>query len=279
MRLLDLSPTPLPRALRPPAWIKAAAIGFLYWLAFLLLLEPGNLLRDGGAGLRWDQEVLRILVAACMGASVTPLLLALTRRYPIEGGRLVRRWTLQALAIAVLAAALIVASCFLAAWLLAAKPLPSLRAIGGQLSGNWALLVYCMATFMAAAHAIRFYRQGLSQPPTRPAVGQIAVTSRGRVTLVEIDAIDWIESQGNYLALHVGNATHLARDTLAHFEARLDPAAFVRVHRGAIIRLDRARSLRPLANGDALVTLADGQQVRCSRSHRQALAGRLTISL
>ncbi|MDB5432206.1 MAG: response regulator of the LytR/AlgR family [Caulobacter sp.] len=275
MSSLDLSPTPLPRALRPPAWIKAAAIGFLYWLAFLLLLEPGNLLRDGGPGLRWDQEVLRILVAACMGASVTPLLLALARRYPIERARLLRHGAVQALAIGVLAAALIVASCFPAAWLLAAKPLPSVRAIGDQLSGNWALLVYCMATFMAAAHAIRFYRQGQGPAPARPDAGQIAVTSRGRVTLIEIDAVDWIESQGNYLALHVGRATHLVRDTLARFEARLDPAAFVRIHRGAVIRLDRARALRPLANGDALVTLADGQEVRCSRSHRRALAGRL----
>jgi two-component system LytT family response regulator len=248
-------------------------VGFVYWLAFLLLLEPGNLFRDGVAGLRWDQEVLRIVIAALMGASVTPLLVALANRFPIERPRLLRHAGLHGAAIGALAAGLIIASCFPAAWVLAQRPLPSLRGIGDQLSANWALLVYCMAAFTAALHALRFRR--MHRPAALAPDDCITVTSRGRVTRVEIGAIDWIESQGNYLALHAGPATHLVRDTLGGFEARLDPGRFIRIHRRTIVAVDRLRALRPLANGDAEVTLADGRDLRCSRSYRPALAGRL----
>ena len=210
-----------------------------------------------------------------MGASVTPILVALSNRHPIERPRLLRHGSLHGLAIAGLAAGLIVASCFPAAWFLAGRPLPSIREVGEQLSGNWALLVYCMAAFTAALHAIRFRSGSRSAAPAGDSTSRITVTSRGRVTLVEVAAIDWIESQGNYLALHAGPATHLVRDTLAAFQARLGAGAFVRVHRRSIVRLDRLRSLRPLASGDALVTLADGREVRCSRSYRAALALRM----
>ena len=102
----------------------------------------------------------------------------------------------------------------------------------------------------------------------------MAVKTRGRLGYVEVDSIEWIESQGNYLALHVGSRAHLIRETLANFERRLDPNKFVRVHRRTIVAVDRIREIRPLANGDSELILHDGRELRASRSYREALRKR-----
>ena len=68
-----------------PPWLRSAGYGYLYWLVFLVALEPGNVLRalNMGHTLQVDIEVARISVAALLGASVLPLLVALTRRFPL----------------------------------------------------------------------------------------------------------------------------------------------------------------------------------------------------
>lgn len=277
--VLALAPFPRPRRRAPNLWVAGLAVGFLYWLAFLLLLEPGNLLAAaaGGYALDWRYETLRILVAALMGASVTPALLMLTRRWPVEGPRLLPRAALHGVAIAAMAAGLIVASCFVAHWVKGAGLVPGPREVAGELSANWALLVYCMAAFTAAAHVLRARRRNAAaEPAPEPVVlGRIAVVSRGRAAFVEAADIDWVETQGNYVALYTAGACHLVREPLSRFEARLDPARFVRAHRRIVVAADRVRAMRPLANGDALLTLADGRELRCSRSYRAALAARL----
>ena len=93
-------------------------------------------------------------------------------------------------------------------------------------------------------------------------------------TMVEVDTIDWIESQGNYLALHIGTSVHLIRETMASVSARLDPERLVRVHRGAIVAIDRIVGLETFDNGDGLIQLRDGSRVKLSRTYRKALRDR-----
>jgi DNA-binding LytR/AlgR family response regulator len=102
------------------------------------------------------------------------------------------------------------------------------------------------------------------------------VKRRGETLLLDPDAIDWIEAEGNYLALHVGSATHLVRGVLGRMERQLHPHGFVRVHRGALVNVARVRRLRTLANGDAWLDLDGGGRVRASRTYGQALRGRLS---
>jgi DNA-binding LytR/AlgR family response regulator len=126
---------------------------------------------------------------------------------------------------------------------------------------------------------VLFYRRAQSAiaAPETPVSGyltMVPVKARGRVTLLEIARVDWIESQGNYLALHVGNETHLIRETSARFETLLDPVRFVRVHRQSIVALDRIRAIASLPSGDATVEMSDGTQVRMSRGFREAVKKR-----
>jgi two-component system LytT family response regulator len=100
------------------------------------------------------------------------------------------------------------------------------------------------------------------------------VKSRGRTLLLDTAGIDWIEAQGNYLALHAGAGVHLIRETLATLEGRL-PQDFVRIHRGTIVNVARLRQIRPLQNGDASIRLTDGTELRMSRGYRDRLKARL----
>jgi two-component system, LytTR family, response regulator len=121
----------------------------------------------------------------------------------------------------------------------------------------------------------------LDQLRARPAAsrGHIPVRSGQRTVLVRIDDIDWIESSGNYVTLHVGDQEHLLRETLSELESQLSPRQFVRVHRTAIVNLDRIQSLTPTPHGDHRLTLRNGRELTLSRTYRARLEQLLGRSL
>ncbi|HET7308333.1 MAG TPA: LytTR family DNA-binding domain-containing protein [Gammaproteobacteria bacterium] len=102
-------------------------------------------------------------------------------------------------------------------------------------------------------------------------LSRFAVKSVGKTVFVDVDAVDWIETAGNYLCLHAGGDTHLVRETMAQVESQLDPQRFARIHRSTIVRIDRIQSMQPLFNGDRCVTLHDGTQLTLSRSYREKI--------
>jgi two-component system LytT family response regulator len=97
----------------------------------------------------------------------------------------------------------------------------------------------------------------------------------GKVTLVRVDDVDWIEADDYYAKLHAGGKTHLIRETLQQLEAKLDPRQFVRVHRSAIVRIDRVQTLHPYCRGAHMLTLKDGTCITLSRSRRAAFQAAL----
>ena len=100
---------------------------------------------------------------------------------------------------------------------------------------------------------------------------RLMIKVSGRVVLLKVDEIDFIEADGNYAKLHVGRKAHLLREKMHDLEGQLDPAAFVRIHRSIIVNLDRIREMHPHFNGDYTVVLQDGRQLRLSRSRREHL--------
>ena len=92
----------------PRAWI----LGIVYWLAFLMVLEPGNIFGSGGR-MVVSQEILRITAATLLGTSVTPLILTLVRCFPVEGKAVWRNAAIQLAASLLLSAVLIAAALIL----------------------------------------------------------------------------------------------------------------------------------------------------------------------
>jgi len=108
-------------------------------------------------------------------------------------------------------------------------------------------------------------------PPDAAYAERFAVRAAGRVYFVRAADVDWLDVEGNYVRLHAGGKVHLVRGPLGAVEARLDPAAFVRVHRSAIVRVDRIASLEPYFHGEYVVTLRDGTRLTSSRSYSAGL--------
>jgi len=94
------------------------------------------------------------------------------------------------------------------------------------------------------------------------------VRVRDKIIVVNADDIDWIEAADYYVSLHVGSKTHLLRETMSDLETRLDPERFFRAHRSAIVNIDRVREIHPMFRGDCALVLADGTQVKLSRTRR-----------
>ena len=99
---------------------------------------------------------------------------------------------------------------------------------------------------------------------------RIGVRVDGALRVVRAADVDWFETDGNYIRLHVGQASHLVRGTAAEFERQLDPRVFVRIHRRYLVNMERIAEVQPWFAGDAIVILRDGTKLRLSRTHRTA---------
>ncbi len=106
---------------------------------------------------------------------------------------------------------------------------------------------------------------------------RLAIKEKDRTDVVNTEDVDYIDVAGHYLCVHVGKAVHLIRGALSDLEARLDPAAFARVHRSAIVQLDRVKSLAPRRNGDCDIVLEGGGKLLLSRSYRDSLRTKLGL--
>ena len=105
----------------------------------------------------------------------------------------------------------------------------------------------------------------------------LAVKSAGQVVFLKISEIDWIEAADYYSCLHVGAKSHLLRRSLAELEQELDQSLFCRIHRSAIVKLDRVRGLKLNENGEYDVLLNTGSSLRLSRRYRKQLQSRLGL--
>jgi two-component system LytT family response regulator len=109
--------------------------------------------------------------------------------------------------------------------------------------------------------------------PTR--LDRLVVKSGGRVFFLRTDQIDWIEAAGNYVRLHLGDESHLFRETMNRMEARLDGRRFVRIHRSRIVNTERVKELQPWFNGEHVVILQNGTRLTLSRGYREKLQEQL----
>lgn len=101
------------------------------------------------------------------------------------------------------------------------------------------------------------------------------VREGGNVRRIRIEDIDWIEAAGDYVALHVGGASHLADDSISSLATRLDPAMFQQVHRSAIVRLDAVVAVNREKFSAISLLMKDGETVRVSKSFKRAALDRL----
>jgi two-component system, LytTR family, response regulator len=126
-------------------------------------------------------------------------------------------------------------------------------------------------------------RAGTSAPRREPLarraghLERLAVESHGQVRVVPVARIDYITASGPYAELHVGDKTFVIRERMQNLDERLDPERFFRIHRSAIVQLDRIETLLRGSGGDYAVRLTGGAKLSVSRKRREELEERLGL--
>ncbi len=124
----------------------------------------------------------------------------------------------------------------------------------------------------AEADALNEQLRGVLQEYVREededdSVERFTVRSRDRIYFVDAEDVQWIESEGDYVALHDGEDAHLVRKTMKELEQRLSSESFVRVHRSYIVNVDYIEELRPLDHGTYQLRMANGTPLKTSRGY------------
>jgi two-component system LytT family response regulator len=107
----------------------------------------------------------------------------------------------------------------------------------------------------------------------------LLVPQGDRSLLLQPEQVDWLEADGKYVNLHVGKQVFVIRHTLARLEMALDSRRFVRIHRSAIVQLNRLSELRPLRYGDLEALLRNGTKLNVSRYYADRLSHLLAMAL
>jgi len=103
-----------------------------------------------------------------------------------------------------------------------------------------------------------------TKPPDR-----LAIPKNGRITFIATEDIDWIEAEGNYVRLHVGDREHGLRESLGELEKKLSSSSFLRIHRSTIVNIHRIKEIQPWFHGYHRVLLENGTELRMSRYQRE----------
>ena len=93
----------------------------------------------------------------------------------------------------------------------------------------------------------------------------------GRIIVIRLTDIDWIEADRDYVSVHVGDKTWLMRETIAAMELRLALSGFVRIHRSALVNAERVKELRPRDKGEYTVVLNNGTELKLTRNYRASV--------
>jgi two-component system LytT family response regulator len=114
-----------------------------------------------------------------------------------------------------------------------------------------------------AKQAIRhLLEDALHFPPQR-----LLVRDRGRIFPIPVSSIDWLEAERDYIRIHVGRQTHLIEHTFNKMERLLASRGFARIHRSAMVNLDRISELHPEGSGRLRLLLRDGTELIVSRNY------------
>jgi two-component system, LytTR family, response regulator len=111
-----------------------------------------------------------------------------------------------------------------------------------------------------------------------PRAKRLMVKRAGQVLFLDVSDIDWVEAADYYASLHVGDRTYLLRRSLWELERDLDAYQFCRIHRSAIVNLDRVLRLELRGDGEYEVVLKSNSRLRLSRRFRKHLHDRLGVS-
>lgn len=114
---------------------------------------------------------------------------------------------------------------------------------------------------------------GLRNPVDDPKASptRFLVKDGEKEVLVPVEKIDWIEAAQYYCCLHINNRQYMLRESITDLDNRLDRRQFARIHRSAIVNLDRIREVYREGRAEGTVVLTSGVKLKMSKAGRQRL--------
>ena len=128
---------------------------------------------------------------------------------------------------------------------------------------------YLLKPIVDARFATMLDRVGASRISPAPPEDHIWVPVRADLRRVSLTAIERVTAERDYVRLEIDGRSHLLRATMDEIIVKLDPAAFLRIHRSTIVRRDLLTGLRHEGGGVWSAVLASGDAGRIGRSYLQ----------
>ncbi len=97
---------------------------------------------------------------------------------------------------------------------------------------------------------------------------KFVIKSSGKISFINVDEINYIEADGNYLTLHTANNKSLYRDTITTISEKLNPEIFVRIHRSYIVKIENIKEMQSHFNSEYIITLKDNTKLKSGRSYK-----------
>ena len=284
------------RAIGKQTYIRLGLI-FLAWTAYGVFFASQRMIRQGIA--RGFADLPRYLfpwlLCAYCWALLTPLVIRLASRFRFAKGRFLQAFFVHipaAVGFAFIQLGLysVVSSILSGSGIQSAMGL--YRGLVLEEFHN-SVLVYSLIIAIYSAHQFLFKPERLETPhsnvegvdeqteqqTTQPEeyLSRVSIKVNGRIVLLNIEDVEWITSEGNYVSLHSKCKGYLLRETMDRIEKKLDPAAFVRLRRSTIVRIDQIQELHPTARGEFEVLLKDGTRLSSTRRYRKNLQTALKV--
>lgn len=102
---------------------------------------------------------------------------------------------------------------------------------------------------------------------------RLVIKNGGRVFFLNVQDVYCIESEGNYVRVYDNEKGYLLRETISSLEEQLDPRQFRRIHRSAIVKIDRIKEMQPWFHGEYRIIMENGKQLTLSRNYRANFQG------
>jgi two-component system, LytTR family, response regulator len=127
------------------------------------------------------------------------------------------------------------------------------------------------------ARVMNAIREALDRRPGGSYPARLGVRGNGRVVVLNVADIDWVEADGNNVNLHVGNTVHVMHRSMREIEERLDPDKFARIHRSTIVNVSKIRDLQAWFTGEYIVRLKGGRELTMTRRYRDHVLALLGV--
>lgn len=146
---------------------------------------------------------------------------------------------------------------------------------------GFAFLIVIIKTFQYIVSQLRGEAHAIHQAEdsVAPQFERLLVKKLGKEFIIKVQDIEWLESAGNYVNLHINKRIYPLRSTLTQLSQRLESKGFCRIHRSYAVRLDAIKSITPVASGDSEITLNSGKQLNLSRRYKDQFKALLKVEL